>query len=539
MINGYRFLRDLGHGGFSTVYLAEQEIFDRQVAVKLLHADLRDPDARRRFVRECRATGRLTGNRNIITVFDAGTTDDHRPYIAMEYLPAGTLRDRLEESGPLPVREMVTLAVPVTQALAAAHRHGILHRDLKPANILLRGPDDPVLSDFGIASFTMGRDAATVSAAFTAGFAAPEVILGDLPAEAADVFGLGATLFALLTKRTPFPGKTPTEIFTRIQAGVMAPLDRPDVPPALENLLNRMLARSPELRPGLDEVTAELGVILDTLDPDATRPASWHGATRPGISDLGTRLAGSPTPTPASQPQPQRSPEPPEPTRRNRRNGRNRRRATGLAVAGPLVLLLAAAALFLLPQLGTQNDAAARTGNTGTAAGTGAAGTAGTPAGAASPPAGASSPPTTGVTGTPGTTAPTSGPTAPAGVSCVARTRLVRDYLNRVFQRQYMCPTDVGSPVFANIGADATDPLDDSGYMRSNPAGVWVICQTQGRDNPEIGGRRSRWWLYTQGDLSRQNAFGYTRAWGYLPASAVPGSGGEALPGVPACPGPL
>lgn len=122
MISGYRFLHDLGQGGFSTVYLAEQEIFERRVAVKVMHSDLRDPDARRRFVRECRATGRLTGNPHIITVFDAGTTADHRPYIAMEYLPAGTLRDRVNKIGPLPAREMVTLALPVAQALDAAHQ---------------------------------------------------------------------------------------------------------------------------------------------------------------------------------------------------------------------------------------------------------------------------------------------------------------------------------------------------------------------------------------------------------------------------------
>ncbi|WP_232291756.1 serine/threonine-protein kinase [Frankia sp. QA3] len=173
LIEGYHSFTTLGYGGFSTVYLTEQEIFDRRVAIKVLHSDLSDPAAERRFVRECRATGRPTGHPYIITVFDAGTTRDRRPYLTMEYFSDGSLADLSRSGGPLPVAEAVALCIPVADALAAAHGHGILHRDLKPTNILLHRPGDPVLTDFGIASITEGMAAATISTAFTPSYAAP------------------------------------------------------------------------------------------------------------------------------------------------------------------------------------------------------------------------------------------------------------------------------------------------------------------------------------------------------------------------------
>ncbi|EFC83958.1 serine/threonine-protein kinase [Parafrankia sp. EUN1f] len=516
MISGYRFLRDLGHGGFSTVHLAEQEIFDRQVAVKVMHADLRDPDARRRFVRECKATGRLTGNPNIITVFDAGTTIDHRPYIAMEYFPAGTLRDRVVDQGPLLVREVLALAIPVTRALDAAHRHGILHRDLKPANILLRASGEPVLSDFGIASVAEGLDPATFSAAFTAGFAAPEVLLGEQPESTSDVFGLAATLFALLTDRTPFPGKTPTEIFTRIQAGEMLPLDRPDAPPALGDLLRRMLARTRDQRPGLDEVTAELTSLLAELEhADPYPSAGWQGTGPRGEED-GEDSTG------ASLEPPQR----PRP-RRQRRSGWQ-----VAAMAGSAALLTAGAvALSLqLAHQGEQDDASELT--TGTSSTAPPASTAGTsPTAPTSPETGTN----TG-TGTDAVSTSTPAPAITPADTCGVRSEEIRDYKNRVFKSQYMCPTDVESPVYANIGAGVTEPLDDTGLMRKGDA-VWVVCQIQGRPNPTGGtGRQSTWWLYTQGDVPADNSYGYGDAWGYLPATAVTYHDEDtSVPGVERC----
>jgi serine/threonine protein kinase len=108
----------------------------------------------------------------------------------MEYFNGGSLADSLRKNGPLEAADAVALCIPIANALAAAHEHGILHRDLKPANILLRGAGEPVLSDFGIASITDGMEAGTISAAFTPGYAAPEVLLGENPGVPAGIMSV-------------------------------------------------------------------------------------------------------------------------------------------------------------------------------------------------------------------------------------------------------------------------------------------------------------------------------------------------------------
>nr|MDT0664338.1 serine/threonine-protein kinase [Micromonospora sp. DSM 115978] len=279
MIDGYSGFTPIGHGGFSTVYLAHQEIFDRHVAVKILHADLADADAQRRFVRECRATGRLTGHPHVVTVFDAGATRDRRPYLAMEYFPGGSLAGRVKTSGPIDVPTVVTTGVAVADALDAAHRADILHRDLKPANVLLRAPTHPVLSDFGIASLDLNADgdAATVSAAFTPGYAAPEILLGEEPTQASDVFALGATLFSLLRGAPPHPGRAPVQVLNRILEHGPEPLGRDDVPPELSALLTQMLDRDPARRPGsAAEVVHRLTALAPVAGPGSPSAASHH-----------------------------------------------------------------------------------------------------------------------------------------------------------------------------------------------------------------------------------------------------------------------
>jgi hypothetical protein len=131
-VAGYRDLVRVGSGGFSMVYRAYQEAFDRTVAVKVLTVELVDETAQRRFQRECRASGRLSNHPNIVTVLDSGFTDDGRPYITTEFMTHGALSDRLEAQGPYPVAEVLEIGVLMCSALAAVHAAGILHRDIKP-----------------------------------------------------------------------------------------------------------------------------------------------------------------------------------------------------------------------------------------------------------------------------------------------------------------------------------------------------------------------------------------------------------------------
>ncbi|WP_007510539.1 serine/threonine-protein kinase [Pseudofrankia saprophytica] len=412
MIDGYSSFERVGGGGFSTVYRAYQEVFDRQVAVKVLHADLHDDDARRRFLRECRATGRLTGHPHIVTVFDAGTTRENRPYLAMEYFPGGSLGDSLRARGPLPVATAASLMLPIADALATAHQAGILHRDLKPANILLRGPADPVLSDFGIAGVFDAESAATMSTAYTPGYAAPEVLSGDQLGPAVDLFAFGATLFALLTAGPPFPGKLVFQVLPRILAGDMAPLDSPDLPPDGAALVRSLLAADPRQRPSWEEVSARL-VPLTGIDGSG-------GAAVAGRVPLADPSGPRPT-------RPEVDPSGVDPSAAGWTGGATRRRALSLVLPAVAVAALAALVAVLVMRPWTDGgdvpagggvtdspaEAAAKNGGNGPSAAT------------ASPP-----------------TSPSASPpaTASAGEACARSAVTTIDYLGRSWTSRYGLP---------------------------------------------------------------------------------------------------
>ena len=156
-------LRPLARGGFGVVYTARQPSLNRTVAVKVLTAPVLDDTARLRFERECKAMGMLSDHPNILTLFEAGFTPSGRPYLVMELMSGGCLRDVLDRE-PLPWEEVLDIAVRVAAALETAHRAGILHRDIKPENIMLSDYGEPQLGDFGIAGCMAGpRRAPTAS----------------------------------------------------------------------------------------------------------------------------------------------------------------------------------------------------------------------------------------------------------------------------------------------------------------------------------------------------------------------------------------
>ncbi len=202
-ISGFDVMEPLGHGGFATVYRATQRSLKRPVAVKVLHERLRG-EGQRRFEREVDAVLRLSGHPNVITIYDRGELPDGRPYLVMEYCPGGSLADRLSR-GTLPPDEVLRIGVKAADALAAAHREGILHRDLKPDNLLVTRFEPVALADFGIAKVVDpdGNMSATVKAA-TPAYAPPELFDEDYsPTETGDVYSLGASLYALLSGNPP------------------------------------------------------------------------------------------------------------------------------------------------------------------------------------------------------------------------------------------------------------------------------------------------------------------------------------------------
>ena len=150
-IDGFEMGERIGSGGFSVVYRARQQSMNREVAIKVLNTGFATDAERRTFERECHALGRLSHHPNIVTVFDDAFTDDGRPCIVME-LYSSTYRERVEEIGPLPIDEVLSVGVRICGALQTAHDAGVLHRDIKPHNIFLSPYGEPALGDFGIST---------------------------------------------------------------------------------------------------------------------------------------------------------------------------------------------------------------------------------------------------------------------------------------------------------------------------------------------------------------------------------------------------
>jgi serine/threonine-protein kinase PknK len=263
--DGYENLTRIDQGGFAIVYRGLDTRFDRTVALKILRSDNLNEHQLRRFSAECLATGRVSSHPNIVTVYDAGTTRGHRPWLAMEYCSGGSLAQKVARQGPLPVREVISIGTRLCSALSAAHEAGVLHRDVKPHNVLLTSYGEPALADFGIASVVIAGDTVTETAAYTVVHAAPEILEGRAGTAAADIYSLGSTLYTLLAGQAPFAKEASTglaPLVSRILRNDLPVIARPGVPAELEQLLRRSMAAQPQDRPAS---AAELGASLADL----------------------------------------------------------------------------------------------------------------------------------------------------------------------------------------------------------------------------------------------------------------------------------
>jgi serine/threonine protein kinase len=249
-IPGFTYSSLLGSGGFSDVYLYEQDRPRRKVAVKVLLSDLKTEGARRRFESEANLMAQLSSHPYIVTIFEAEVTDDGHSYLAMEYCSRPSLDVRYRRQR-FSVDEVLAVGIQVASAVETAHRAGIAHRDIKPANILVTDYNRPALTDFGI-SGTLAGDTDEDSG-MSIPWSPPEQFSdGNVDGVMVDVWALGATLYTLLAGRSPFvmPGadNSQRELISRISNMPLPRLGRADVPESLELALSTAMAKSPQSR---------------------------------------------------------------------------------------------------------------------------------------------------------------------------------------------------------------------------------------------------------------------------------------------------
>src|SRR5437870_2302833 len=241
----YKIEEPLGVGGSSQVYLARDQALNRDVALKVLDpAAAADANLRRSFVKEARALAQLS-HRNIVAVYDVGEVDGS-PFIVMEHLPGGSLKQMIETTGPLKPGQAVQVTTEVATGLAFAHSKGIIHADLKPSNILVDATGTAKICDFGIARVPQ-EDAESPQLYATAMYVAPERVEGKAASVQSDIYGLGLILYESLVGKPPFTSSNPAVL-------LRDPVVRQTVPPShlrspqadqLRDVVHEALAKPP------------------------------------------------------------------------------------------------------------------------------------------------------------------------------------------------------------------------------------------------------------------------------------------------------
>ena len=268
----YAVLDALGKGGMARVYLVRDEVLSRDVALKVLWEQYADDEAFvERFRREARSAASLN-HPSIVQVYDQGRAhEDGTYYIAMEYVPGGTLKERIKREGPLDHREAAGIAVRVAEALQTAHGRGIVHRDIKPQNVLLTSSGEAKVADFGIAWAASSKTITETNLVLgTSAYMSPEQVRGERVGPASDLYSLGVVLYEMLTGEQPFRADDPiATAMKHLEEPVPHPgRANPAVPGGLDALVVKLLAKNPEDRYASAAALAEdLLRVRDGLPP--------------------------------------------------------------------------------------------------------------------------------------------------------------------------------------------------------------------------------------------------------------------------------
>jgi eukaryotic-like serine/threonine-protein kinase len=274
----YRIVRKLGTGGMANVYLAEDEVLGRRVAIKILndrHAG--DDQFVERFRREAKNAASLS-HPNIVSIYDRGEAEGTY-YIAMEYLDGRSLKELIVARGPAPVNVAIDYARQILAAIRFAHRHGIVHRDIKPHNVLVDAEGRLKVTDFGIARAGTSQMTEAGSIIGTAQYLSPEQAKGAPVDQTSDLYSVGVVLYELLTGVVPFSGDTPVEIAMKHLSMTPEPpsAKRAEVPRELDLVVLRALAKDPADRyQSAEEMDADLARVARGA---AISPATEEAAT--------------------------------------------------------------------------------------------------------------------------------------------------------------------------------------------------------------------------------------------------------------------
>jgi eukaryotic-like serine/threonine-protein kinase len=298
----------LGFGGMSEVHLARDVRLHRDVAVKVLRADLaRDPSFYLRFRREAQNAAALN-HPSIVAVYDTGEAETPAgplPYIVMEYVDGVTLRDIVHTEGPLPPRRAIEIIADACQALNFSHQNGIIHRDVKPANIMISTTNAVKVMDFGIARAIADSSSVTQTSAVigTAQYLSPEQARGDPVDARSDVYSLGCVLYEILTGEPPFTGDSPVSVaYQHVREDPIPPSERHEgISADLDAVVLKALAKNPENRyQTAAEMRADLVRVHNGEPPEA--PKVLTGAERNSLFTSTANVGGPRTdPLPRQQ----------------------------------------------------------------------------------------------------------------------------------------------------------------------------------------------------------------------------------------------